>query len=46
MDKITWITILVCLALAACEPRGTPQKPKTSAEAAMVFIVPLAAAPR
>jgi hypothetical protein len=23
------IAALVCLALAACEPRGTPQKPKT-----------------
>jgi hypothetical protein len=23
------IAVLVCLSLAACEPRGTPQKPKT-----------------
>jgi hypothetical protein len=26
----------VCLALAACEPRGTPQKPKTIEHAVMI----------
>jgi hypothetical protein len=29
------IAVLVCLALAACEPRGTPQKPKTIEHAVM-----------
>ena len=28
MEKELVIAILVCLALVACEPRGTPQKPK------------------
>jgi len=31
MEKLTWITVLICAALAACEPRGMPQKPKTEA---------------
>lgn len=30
------VATLVCLALAACEPRGTPQKPKTTAHAAVI----------
>ena len=29
MEKLTWITVLICAALVACEPRGMPQKPKT-----------------
>ena len=28
MEKQLFIAIVVCVALAACEPRGTPQKPK------------------
>jgi hypothetical protein len=30
MEKLTWITIAVCAALVACEPRGTPPKPETT----------------
>jgi hypothetical protein len=32
MEKLTLFTVLVCMALVACEPRGTPQKPKTIAQ--------------
>jgi hypothetical protein len=36
MEKRLWITLLACLALAACEPRGTPQKPKMAEHATAV----------
>ena len=32
MEKLTLFTVLVCMAVAACEPRGTPQQPKTIAQ--------------
>ncbi len=35
MEKLTWFTVLICAALVACEPRGTPQKPKTVAPLAV-----------
>ncbi len=35
-SKILMIATLMCLALAACEPRGTPQKPKTIQHAVMI----------
>ncbi len=28
MEKQLVVALLVCFALVACEPRGTPQKPK------------------
>ncbi|MGH8663729.1 MAG: hypothetical protein ACREUX_05635 [Burkholderiales bacterium] len=36
MRKQALIALLVCLALVACEPRGTPQKPKTVDHAATI----------
>ena len=36
MEARILIAALVCLALTACEPRGTPQKPKTIEHADMI----------
>jgi hypothetical protein len=36
MEARILIAALVCLALAACEPRGTPQKPKTIEHAVVI----------
>ena len=36
MEARILIAALVCLALTACEPRGTPQKPKTIEHAVMI----------
>jgi hypothetical protein len=37
MEKLTWFTVLICAALAACDPRSTPQKPKTGVSIALAF---------
>jgi hypothetical protein len=45
MEKQIVIAVLVCLALVACEPRGTP-KPKTQERAAAALFVEAPASQR
>ena len=40
MEKHLLIATLVCLALVACEPRGTPQKPQTIEQASVLPVLP------
>jgi hypothetical protein len=39
MEKQLFIAILVCLALVACEPRGTPQKPEMHDHAGAISLL-------